>query len=90
MSLISILICALLAVAFPIPTSLVLSRSKLAHPLHAARDICVLYLLRKADLIVSTVVVAMFLPRCSTPYSTAVSSNSLAFELISPKEPRTQ
>jgi hypothetical protein len=89
LSLISILILALLAVVFLVSTYLVISRSKLAYPLHDARDNCVMYLHLKADLTVSTGVAALFLPRCSTPYSTAVSINSMTFELISPKDLKT-
>ena len=47
-------------------------------------DSWVMYHLRKVVLNVSTVVAAMFWPRCSTPYSTVVSTNATTLELISP------
>jgi hypothetical protein len=79
----------MLAAEWPVPTYFVLSRRRLAYPLHDAIESWILYLLRSATLTVSNVVAAMFLPRCSTPYSTAVSTKLTTLELISPKDQNT-
>ncbi len=53
-------------------------------------DNCDLYLLRKVDdMTVSTVMVAMVLPKYSHPHSTAISTKSRTFELVSPHVPST-
>jgi hypothetical protein len=59
----------------------------LAYPLHTTMDSYVLYLLRSAVLTPSTVVAAIVQPRCSTPYSTAMSTTSFTLALIFPKVP---
>ena len=65
----------------PVPTYLVMSNIRFAYPFHDDIANWAMYLLRNPIRAASTVVAAIMRPKCSTPYSTYVSTSHVAAHL---------